>query len=63
MTTTWLKPTEVAKRLGISRRQAYYLLAKGDIPSVQFSPQTTRIDENDLNTYIENRKRQNAATS
>ena len=61
--TTWLKPTDVAKRLNISRRQAYYLITNGDLPSVQFSPQTTRVDEEELNKFIENRKRQNAATS
>ena len=55
--TTWLKPAEVAKRLGISRRQVYYLIAKGEIPAVQFSPQTTRVDEKHVTAYIEKSKR------
>ncbi|MCH9838627.1 helix-turn-helix domain-containing protein [bacterium] len=60
---TLLKPSQVAARLNVSRRAAYYLISSGEIPSIQLGPQMIRVDEDDLNQYIEDKRRQNATIS
>lgn len=61
--TTYLTAQDVADRLNVSKRHVYYLIGSGELPSVKFGPQVTRIDEQDLNVFIENRKSLNAAPS
>lgn len=61
MTVKLLKPTEVAKRLDVSRRQVYYLIEKGELPSVTVGEKSIRVDENDLQEYIENNRREDYA--
>lgn len=61
--TTLLKPAEVARRLAVSRRQAYYLIETGALPSVKLSTQSVRVIESDLNDYIVSRRSADARTS
>lgn len=51
-----LKPSEVAARLNVSRRAAYYLISSGKLPSVRIGPQIIRVCETDLATYISARR-------
>jgi excisionase family DNA binding protein len=39
----FLKPTEVAARLGISRSAVYELLRRGRLPHVQLGPRIRRV--------------------
>lgn len=61
MTVKLLKPVEVAARLGVSRRQAYYLIEKGELPSVIVGEKCIRVDEAELNEYIDNNRREDYA--
>lgn len=61
MSQKLLKPTEVADRLGVSRRQVYYLIERGDLPSVTIGERRVCVDENDLEEYIENNRREDYA--
>lgn len=61
MSQKLLKPTEVAERLGVSRRQVYYLIERGDLPSVTIGERRVCVDENDLEEYIENNRREDYA--
>jgi len=65
--TVFLKPSEVAARLNVSRRAAYYLISSGELPSITIGEKSLRVDEKDLNAYIEARRTdkrdENAATS
>lgn len=45
-----------AKRLGVSRRTFYLLIALGDIVTVRFGRNTIRIDPADLARYVESKK-------
>lgn len=59
----YLTAQDVADRLNVSKRHVYYLIESRELPSIKFGPQVTRIDEKDLNEFIENRKGENATTS
>jgi excisionase family DNA binding protein len=58
---------EAAERLSLSRRQVYYLLDSGEIPSLRYpgrtedSPGIRRIEAHELDAFIE-RSRQAAAS-
>ncbi len=51
-----LKPADVAARLNISRRSAYYLIANGELPSVNVGAKLKRVSQSALDAYIENGK-------
>jgi len=58
---TLLKPAEVAKRLDISKRKVYYLIAQGELPSQRhLVTGAVRVTLSDLNDYIRTRKAANA---
>lgn len=52
-----LKPAEVAERLGVSRRQVYYLIQRGELASVAVGERRVCVAERDLDEYIENHRR------
>lgn len=52
----YLTAQDVADRLNVSKRHVYYLIESGELRSHKFGPQATRIDEADLNEFIESRK-------
>lgn len=54
--TVFLKPSQVASRLNVSRRAAYYLISSGELPSITVGEKSLRVDENDLNAYIDSRR-------
>ena len=58
MISKLLKPTEAAERLGVSRRQVYYLIERGDLPSVIVGVRRICVSESDLEEYIENNRRE-----
>lgn len=51
-----LKVDEAAHYLGVSRRTMQYLLRDGEIPKVRIG-NSTRIDQSDLDEYVERIKR------
>ena len=61
MSIKLLRPAEVAERLGVSLRQAYYLIERGELPSVTIGGKSIRVDESDLQEYIENNRREDYA--
>lgn len=50
-----LTPTDVAEVLRISRRQAYRLVERGELPVVRVGQTNVRVRAADLATYIEAR--------
>lgn len=56
-----LRPTEVAKRLNVSRRKAYYLISSGELPSVSIGQKSVRVSESDLQDFIDNNKSSRAS--
>ena len=52
---TLLKPSDVARRLNISRSLVYQLIRTGDIPVVRIKS-TVRIKSSDLSNFIEQRQ-------
>lgn len=56
-----LKPTQVAERLGVSRRQVYYLIERGELISVLVGERRVCVAESDLEEYIENNRREDYA--
>lgn len=52
-----LRPTEVAKRLGVSRQHVYKLIRIGVMPVVRVSPGCPRVTPEDLAEYIKRRRR------
>lgn len=61
MSQKLLKPAEAAERLGVSRRQVYYLIERGDLPSVIVGERRICVSEADLEEYIENNRREDYA--
>ena len=54
-TVVWLKPGEVAQRLGVSYQTVRRLIIDGRLPALQ-SVKHYRVSEAVLNAYIEARK-------
>lgn len=53
MNDQFLTPTEVAKRLGVSRATMHAILKRGEITYRQYGPRTIRIDEGEVQKYID----------
>lgn len=53
MNEQFLTPTEVAKRLGVSRAMMHAILKRGEITYRQYGPRTIRIDEREVQKYID----------
>ena len=47
---------DAAARLGVSRRMMWQLIAKGAIPVVRLGRRTIRIDESDLELFVQERR-------
>ncbi len=57
-----LKAADVAKILNVSKRYAYYLIQRGEIPVIDLGPNCKRVPRDQLERYIED-KSNNAPTS
>ena len=53
MNEQFLTPTEVAKRLGVSRAMMHAILKRGEITYRKYGPRTIRIDEGEVQKYID----------
>jgi len=51
-----LTPTEVAKKLRISRRTVYRLIERKEIKAIKVSRDLYRITEKDLNNFLKRHK-------
>jgi excisionase family DNA binding protein len=54
--TRLLKAYEVQDRLGLGRSKVYELMASGELPTVRLGPRTTRVPEDGLRRYIDQRR-------
>jgi excisionase family DNA binding protein len=56
-----LKAAEVAEVLRVSRAHVYAMVASGELPAVRFSGQSVRVVEEDLNRFINDRRKNGSA--
>jgi excisionase family DNA binding protein len=59
--TSLLNLSQVAERLGISRTSAWRLVATGDLPSIRVTETLRRVDADDLEAWISERREQRPA--
>jgi excisionase family DNA binding protein len=55
-TPRFLRIPELAELLQVSRSTAYAMVASGIVPSVRFSPRVIRVDREQLELFIEERR-------
>lgn len=53
MNERFLTVEEAAKRLGLNRFTLYDMISQGRIAHVRFSPRTIRIEESEIEAFIE----------
>lgn len=64
MTNKLLKIPEVGERLGLNRSTVYRLIDAGAFPTVHVGArQATRVEESELDAYIERNRRERKATA
>lgn len=56
-----LNLSQVAKRLGVSRRQVNYWVADGDLPSLKLGPRMIRVRPCELEAWLESKRLKGAA--
>ena len=63
MSAALLTPEQVAKRLAVSRTTVWRLMKSGALPSVSIAGSIRRVDESDLDRWIESRRQRSAPAS
>ena len=52
----YLSPSQAAKQLGVCKKTIYRRIADGSLPAVRLAAKTIRIDEKELDAFVDKLK-------